>query len=513
MAREQTDKFNEYMERAQNAMKQGSWSSACDYLRGALTIRPQDDEATRLLNQARANEADAKWNFLTRALADLLATLKYLFGARKGACDDLELLHKSQNFKEGKRNSKRLAMMYGRCARACNEPREAIDAFEFVRNNFASNEPALFALKDLYLEQQEFDKAAEILVQLTASHPNDSKLDKQLRDAQAQRFSQVGVPQDLMAQRGEVERKRVEAQDKVSEKSEIEQLNEEIAQITEWKTARANGEPVPRDTPPDEELERQRLEKLHRLADRYTEVGQKEEALEVYDRLLEENEGDEQAWRKAAPLCYDLERWGDASMAYEKLLELEPDNEEFVQRRLEARRHELEETLRANPDDFEAKTALEQVSREELELKERILEERVRKQPGNVDLLLEYARFLMDQNRYEDALPPLQQARATPQKAFVVRKLLGICYREQGMTDLAEESLAEALEKAPPQTGFMREEVKETYYLLGDVREELGRNEEAREAFKVLMENDIKYKDVRDRFMALSEKLRGENSQ
>lgn len=476
-----TKKFNEYVERAKAAIRNKAYSSACDYLQNALRIMPGDTPTRKLLNEARAKEADARWNIVTRFLADAMAYTQYLFGMKSAARNTLELLHKSKNYTHT-RKSKRLAMAYASCAQSVGDLDEAMEAYEFVRQNFTSNEAALFALKDLYIQTAKWERASDVLAQLVASHPNNKKLDKELRDAQAARFSEVGVPKDLMKRRGNLEKKRVETEDKVETQNEITTLREAI------------------------EKEPENVDLRRQLAGLLCECGEQEEALAIYDSILDAAPDDMEAWKRAAPLCSDLQRWGDATLAYEKLLALDPGNLEFRHRYLEARRNELDEALKANPDDLEAKTALEKVSAEEVDLKDADYKSKVRHAPGNVDLLIEYAHFLMDNKRWDDAVSVLQQAKATPQRIFLVHKMMGTCFMEQGFLDLAEENLRAAIEKAPPFTGLMRDDLKETYYILGRIREDLGKFDEAREAYKALMENDIGYRDVRARFGDLVKK-------
>lgn len=473
-------KINDYVERAKQAIRKREFSSACEYLRGALALQPDNREIRRLLNQSRAGEADAKWNFLTRSMADLTASLQYVFGMKEAAGKTLELLHKSRNNEDSRKPSKRLAMMYGQCARSAGDKEEAIEAFEFVRRKFDSNDGALFALKDLYKETGQLEKAVDVLSQLQTNRPKDQRIDKELRDTQAQRFSEVGVPKDLSKRRAEIEKERVEKEEKVAEKSEIQTLREQL-----------------QEDPGNRDLQ-------FRLAELLVEVGKAADALAVYDALLEQDAEDRAAWERAAPLCIDLERWGDAAMAFERLLEFDPENIDYKQHYLESRRKELKAVLQEQPDDLETKTALDAIIAEEAHIKGDLLENRIRQNPGNVDLLIEYAGFLMAHHRWDEALQQLQKGRATPQRIFQILKMMGACFREQGMMELAEENLSEAISKAPPYSGLMRDEVKEAYYLLGRSREDLNDIDGARDCYKTIMENDIAYRDTRSRYMELA---------
>ncbi|MBV9617834.1 MAG: hypothetical protein JO201_01360, partial [Verrucomicrobia bacterium] len=73
--------------------------------------------------------------------------------------------------------------------------------------------------------------------------------------------------------------------------------------------------------------------------------------------------------------------------------------------------------------------------------------------------------------------------------------LLGICYHEQGMLDLAMKQF----EDAAKEISTMDMLKKEMIYNLGIVYEKMGENEKSLNCMKQLYEADYGYKDVAER--------------
>ena len=73
--------------------------------------------------------------------------------------------------------------------------------------------------------------------------------------------------------------------------------------------------------------------------------------------------------------------------------------------------------------------------------------------------------------------------------------LLGICYRELGMLDLAMKQFKEAAKEILTMDGTK----KEIVYNLGVVYEKMGERENSLNCMKQIYEADYGYKDVADR--------------
>jgi tetratricopeptide (TPR) repeat protein len=98
----------------------------------------------------------------------------------------------------------------------------------------------------------------------------------------------------------------------------------------------------------------------------------------------------------------------------------------------------------------------------------------------------------VEAGRAREALPELQRARQNPNARLKSMNLLGCCYRELGMLDLA----AKQLEEAAKEITSMDIVKKEIVYNLGLVYEQMGEAAKSIEAMKQIYEADYGYRDV-----------------
>jgi tetratricopeptide (TPR) repeat protein len=118
--------------------------------------------------------------------------------------------------------------------------------------------------------------------------------------------------------------------------------------------------------------------------------------------------------------------------------------------------------------------------------------ERVERNPTDLQLRFELGAHLVNAGHFRQALPELQRARQNPNARLKAMNLLGCCYRELGMLDLA----AKQLEDAAAEILTMDATKKEIVYNLGLVYEQLGAPEKSVRCMKQIYEADYGYKDV-----------------
>jgi tetratricopeptide (TPR) repeat protein len=99
---------------------------------------------------------------------------------------------------------------------------------------------------------------------------------------------------------------------------------------------------------------------------------------------------------------------------------------------------------------------------------------------------------LFEAGRPREALPELQRARQNPNARLKSMNLLGRCYRELGMLDLAVKQLEEAAKEITAMDAMK----KEIVYNLGLVYEQMGEGEKSIGALKQIYEADYGYRDV-----------------
>jgi tetratricopeptide (TPR) repeat protein len=120
---------------------------------------------------------------------------------------------------------------------------------------------------------------------------------------------------------------------------------------------------------------------------------------------------------------------------------------------------------------------------------------RVDRNPTDLQLRFELGDYLVTAGQFREALPELQRARQNPNARLKAMNLLGRCYRELGMMDLAMKQLEEAAHEIVSMDAMK----KEIVYNLGLVYEQMGEREKSLACMKQIYEADYGYKDVAER--------------
>jgi len=120
---------------------------------------------------------------------------------------------------------------------------------------------------------------------------------------------------------------------------------------------------------------------------------------------------------------------------------------------------------------------------------------RVERNPTDLRLRFELGEHLLNAQRFRDAVPELQRARQNPNARLKAMNLLGVCYRELGMLDLAMKQFEDAAKEILTMDAMK----KEIVYNLGVVYGKMGEREKSLSCMKQIYEADYGYKDVAER--------------
>jgi len=123
------------------------------------------------------------------------------------------------------------------------------------------------------------------------------------------------------------------------------------------------------------------------------------------------------------------------------------------------------------------------------------VKKRLERNPTDLQLRFELGEHFVSAQRFREAVPELQRARQNPNARLKAMNLLGVCYRELGMLDLAMKQFKEAAKEILTMDGTK----KEIVYNLGIVYEKMGERETSLNCMKQIYEADYGYKDVADR--------------
>jgi len=148
-------------------------------------------------------------------------------------------------------------------------------------------------------------------------------------------------------------------------------------------------------------------------------------------------------------------------------------------------------------DELYAKTSseLDLAKRKRAEILLSDTRKRLERNPTDLHLRFELGEHLVNARRFREALPELQRARQNPNARLKAMNLLGRCYRELGMLDLAMNQLEDASKEIPSMDAMK----KEIVYGLGLVYERMGEQEKSLNCMKQIYEADYGYKDVASR--------------
>ena len=120
---------------------------------------------------------------------------------------------------------------------------------------------------------------------------------------------------------------------------------------------------------------------------------------------------------------------------------------------------------------------------------------RVERNPTDLQLRFELGEYLVRAGKFREALPELQRARQNPNARLKSMNLLGRCYRDLGMLDLAMKQLEDAAKEIMAMDAMK----KEIVYNLGLVYEQMGEREKSLNCMKQIYEADYGYRDVAER--------------
>lgn len=120
---------------------------------------------------------------------------------------------------------------------------------------------------------------------------------------------------------------------------------------------------------------------------------------------------------------------------------------------------------------------------------------RVERNPTDLQLRFELGEQLLHAGQFREALPELQRARQHPNARLKAMNLLGRCYQELGMLDLAMKQFEEASREIVTMDAMK----KEIVYNLGLVYEKMGERGKAIDCMKQIYEADYGFRDVAKR--------------
>ena len=359
-------------------------------------------------------------------------------------------------------------------------PETAAFALETLVGANPKDTKLLHQLGGQYLTMGENDKAVAVYNRIVQINPGDLEANKKAKDASASATMKSGRWEEVSASSGSMNfRDLIHKKDEaiaLENKSRIVRTGEQISQqITELY--------------PQFEADQNNVDVARRIALLYEQwfeaaVASADPAEETDSYL------DNSIWFYTHTNA--ILAGGDPNIA-RKCSDLE-----F--RKMERRMKALEDWLATVPDQNDPEVRpyadeLADLRRQRAASSLEVARKRVAENPTDLQLRYELGEVLIKAGMYTEAIPELQRAKQNPNARLKAMNLLGQCYVEKNMLDIAVKQFRDAASE----TTAMDSTKKDITYRLGIVLEKMGKKDDYIECMKHIYEVDYGYLDVAKR--------------
>jgi tetratricopeptide (TPR) repeat protein len=437
------------------AIELRNFGYAISLLQGILKQEPQFLTGRQLLRRTEATKSKStKKSFFNISTAPI-AIMKAQREIKKDPKHAIEILEKVL---EGEPYNRQANLVLKEAALAAGWPEIGVFALRTLLEENPRDVKVLHELGRLYHELGESDREVEIYNQITEINPLDAEAHRLGKDASAHASMKSGGWTEAESYRDLIKDK--ETAISLEQQSRMRLTGESLDQQIAETLARQKSEPANIDLA-------RRLGALNELKEDF------ETAIGWYQHAADLTKGaDAGLIRKVSDLR--IRRLDREIAAHEEFLSAHASADELCGKKSE-----------------ELKAAKK--SRAEILLDD--ARNRVERNPTDLQLRFELGGHLVDAGRFREAVPELQRARQNPNARLKAMNLLGRCYGELGMLDLAMEQL----EEASREILSMDATKKEILYNLGLVYEQLGEREKSLNCMKQIYQADYGYKDVAQR--------------
>jgi len=342
-------------------------------------------------------------------------------------------------------------------AMAAGFPEIAAFALETMAEGNPKDTKVLHELGEHYYKHEEFDKAVDIFRRIVDINPADLAAIKREKDAAARTTMKKGGWETAESYRDvlkdEAQAVSLEQQNRVVMSGEM--IDQQLGEFH----ARAEKEP-------------QNIDVARKIATLYEQKNDLDTAMQWY------------AWAN------ELAKNMDPLLA-RKVSDLQL---KILDGHITAR----EEFIAAAPDhemSGQYRTELGELKKQKAESLISEARKRVDRNPTDLQFRYELGEQLLNAGQASDAIPELQKARNNPNVRLKAMNLLGQCYFDKGMLDLAVKQFSDAAKEILTMDALR----KDVLYRLGLVYEKMGKAKESLDCMKEIYDVDYGYKDVAKR--------------
>jgi len=434
------------------AIELRNFGYAISLLQGILKQEPEFLNGRQLLRRAEITKLKAGKKAFFNVSTSAIAIMKAQRELKKDPKRAVEMIEKVLEEEPANRQAN---LVLKQAAVAAGWPEIGVFALQTILEEKARDTKILHELARLHHDLGESDKEVELYNRISEIDPIDAEAARLGKDASARASMKTGGWTQAESYRDLIKDK--EAAVSLEQQNRMALSGESLEQQIEETYARHQAEP-------------QSVDLARKLGALYEQKEEVENAI---------------AWYQYAA---DLTSGSDAGIV-RKVSDLQT-------KRSEREIAELEEFLRTHgPQDEQYASRSEALLAAKKGRAELLIDDarrRSERNPTDLQLRYELGEHLLHAGRFRDALPELQRARQNPNARLKSMNLLGRCYRELGMLDLA----AQQLEEAAREITTMDAMKKQVVYDLGLVYELMGESEKSIAAMKQIYQADYGYRDV-----------------
>lgn len=438
--------------KALSAMELRNFAYAITLLQAVLKETPEFLDGRKLLRKSEVQHTKGKKSFFSGLSG---AAMKGGSLVKKDPVAAIELAEKTLETDPYSSSGNHLLKD---AAMAAEFPEIATFALEILAEGSPQDIKVLHELGQHYSDIGQAERAVNVYNKILAIQPNDLQATKKGKDASARASMQTGGWETAKDYRDLIKDKDVavslEQQGRVVRSDEM--IDQQIGELY----ARAEKEP-------------DNIDVARKIAALFEQKGEFESAIWWYGKSSELSKGaDPGLARKAA----DLEQ-------------------KVLDRDIAAREEWLSAAGEEHEDSERVRGELDELQKRRAETLIGDARRRVERNPTDLQLRFELGAQLLATGNVGEAIPELQKARQNPNARLRAMDLLGDCYIQKGMLDLARKTY----EDASGEIVGMDDTKKRLIYKLGIVHEKMGEQEKSLDCMKQIYEVDYGYKDVAKR--------------
>jgi len=440
--------------KAMSAMELKNYGYAIQLLQSVLKSHPEFLLARQLARKAAVAKSVGKKSMLAGFSSASFSTMKVQSLIKK---DPVAAMDAAEKILEGDPYSTSGNHLLKDAALAAKIPEIALFALETIIQGNPKDAKTMHELAKLYISHRLPEKAVNVYGKILEIAPNDLAAVKGGKDAAAGASMQRGgwekegsTYRDLM--KDQAEAINLEQQGRVVRSDDM------IDNLLTDLSAKYEADPENIDT-------------VRRIGELYEQKNDLESAVTWFSYAAGLNTTDSALVRKVSDLR--IKQYDESIGSFQAYIAENSGTAEATQ----------------------CEVDLERMQKERAALLLGEAQKRVDRNPTDLQTRFELGSVLVDAGNYKDAIAELQKARQNPNVRLRAMNLLGKCYTERGMFDLA----ANTLSTAAAELLQMDNVKKDIVYNLGLVYGKMGEKEKAIDCMKQIYEVDYGYRDVSER--------------